>query len=259
MTGSRARDLAAYRDDPDLVVYEYGGPGDDMRVRRELEGRRWAAEHGIPTAETVAFDPAFRWLVSRRVEDEAEESMAYVEAALEMAQRIARLPTPRFSTEGGSWQTPPRGRLRRALLLARHGIRPDAFLAARSAALGLGHSTTVHNDYNRQNVLNSVATAGHVTIVDWEFTGVGPPHHDMLRLIVDLQDPGLARSAWDLLVSTAPRSDHAALSAQFRWLAIRTLGSEVIVPRRDRNLPKTAHRKARVELAHTLADELDAS
>ncbi len=49
--------LKRHREDPGLIVYEASTTRDVERIRREVEGRRWAARHGIPTAETVAKDP----------------------------------------------------------------------------------------------------------------------------------------------------------------------------------------------------------
>lgn len=247
--------LTTFLDDPDVVVYRAAGPADVRRIRREVEGRRWAASHGIPTVETVAKDDDDRWLVSRRVVDEPGEPMAYVERALEMSQRIQRLPHPRFASEGATWRAPRRSVAVRVTRLLRAGIDLRTFAAARSAFDALHREVTVHNDYHRENVLNSGAM-GRVTVIDWEFTDVGPRHQDMVRLIVDIRDPTTAREAWRLLVASAPPADHPSLAVQLRWLTLRTLASEVCVPPRVLNAAKVAHRRSRWADAQAWADEL---
>lgn len=247
--------LATYAEDPDLVVYVATTADDVLRIRREVEGRRWAAGHGIPTAETVATGAGDRWLASRRVSEEPGEPAAYVAAALEMAQRIQRLPHPRFATAGSTWRAPRRSVPLRVTRMSRAGIDLRAFVAARTAVERLPHDTTVHNDYHRQNVLNTTAL-GHVTVIDWEFTAVGPRHHDMVRLIVDIHDAAVAHAAWLLLVDSVPPADHAALAAQLRWLTVRTYASEVTVPRDAVDPDKCRHRRERWHLARAWADEL---
>jgi hypothetical protein len=247
--------LSKYVEDPELVVYVATNPGDVLRIRREVEGRRWAASHGIPTAETVARDVGDRWLVSRRVADEPGEPATYLAAALEMSQRIQRLPHPCFATSGSTWRAPRRSVPLRVARMAQAGIDLRAFVTARGAVEVLPHDTTVHNDYHRQNVLNTAAL-GHVTVIDWEFTALGPRHQDMVRLIVDIQDASVAQAAWLMLVDSVPPADHGALAAQLRWLTIRTYASEVTVSRRALNAVKCAHRRERWRHAQSWADEL---
>ena len=249
-------ELASYRDDPTLLVYEARDARDVRRIRREVEGRRWAADHGIPTAETVAKARDDRWLVTRWIPEEPSESLDYVAAAHEMAQRIERLPRPRFVTPGSSWRAPRWSRPVRVGRLLAAGLDPRTFVRTRRAYDELPREVTLHNDYHRQNVLNTTAARGHVTVVDWEFTAVGPRHQDMVRLVVDLRDPGLAREAWELLLRSVPGADHAALAAQLRWLALRTYATELTVPRRDRDPAQSARRRARWRDAQEWAGEL---
>ena len=241
--------------DPQLIVYEAEEPGDVLRIRREVEGRAWAGRHGIPTAETVAKDPDDRWLVSRRVVEEPRESAQYVAAALEMSRRIETLPHPRFVTEGATWRAPRRSRPVRVARLVRAGVDLRAFTAVRRAFEALPQVVTIHNDYHRDNVLNTSA-AGHVTVIDWEFTALGPRNQDMVRLIVDLQDADVARAAWRLLVESVPAAERPALAVQLRWLALRTYASEVTVPARNLDHVKSARRRARWLEAQRWAAEL---
>ncbi len=221
--------LKRHREDPGLIVYEANTLRDVERIRREVEGRRWAARHGIPTAETVAKDPDDRWLVSRRIRDDPGEPSTYVAAAFDMAQRIQGLPHPRFTTAGSTWRASRWSLPARVRRLLRAGIGLRTFVVTRSAYERLSCDTTLHNDYHRDNVLNTSGSLGHVTVVDWEFTAVGPRHQDLVRLIVDLRDLATARDAWDLLVGSVSAAERPALATLLRWLALRTYASEVTV------------------------------
>ncbi len=249
-------ELSRHANDPALLVYEARDARDVLRIRREVEGRQWAARHGIPTAETVAKDPDDRWLVSRRIREQRGESPEYVEAALELSQRIQRLPHPNFTTAGSTWRAPRRSLPVRWARLLRAGIGLQTFVATRTAYEDLACDTTLHGDYHRDNVLNTVAELGHVTAVDWEFTAVGPRHQDMVRLIVDLPDVAGACDAWDLLVESVPPADRSALAIQLRWLALRTYASEVTVAPGAVDRARCERRRARWLDAQEWAHEL---
>lgn len=221
--------LSRHAADDTVHVYEAENARDVRRIRREVEGRRWAASHGIPTVETLDKDPDDRWLVSRRVWDEPGEPARYVVAALEMSQRIQRLPHPHFTTPGQAWRAPRRSLAVRVARLLRAGIDLQMFATTRNAYERLACDTTLHGDYHRDNVLNTTGSLGHVTVIDWEFTAAGPRHQDMVRLVVDLRDVAVARDAWNLLVGSVRRAERPALAIQLRWLALRTYASEVTV------------------------------
>lgn len=247
--------LARFIEDAGLIVDEARSPRDVQRIRREIEGREWAAQHGIPTAEIVAKDAEGRWLVSRRLTDAPGESTAYVASAFEVSERIQALPLPRFVTAGGSWRAPRRSMPLRVGRMMRAGIGVRAFLAARRAFEMLPSDRPVHNDYHRHNVLNTTAL-GHVTVIDWEHAGAGPRYHDMIRLVVTIPDVAVAHLAWRMLLDTVPRRDHSALAVQLRWLALRTYVSSI------NDSPRESHRPAehprRVRWLHALewADDL---
>jgi len=247
--------LRSFLGDPDLVVFEATGPDDVRRVRREVEGRRWAESHGIPTAEVVAKDPHDRWLVSRRVDDVPGESPAYVEAALEVSERIQSLPHPRFATPAATWRARRRSVPLRLARMLRYGIEPRAFAAARNEFVQLPSDTTAHNDFHRDNVLNTSAL-GHVTVIDWEMASVGPRHHDAVMLIVDIGDASLAHATWRTLVDAVAPGERASLATQLRWLALRTYASDVAVPPREREREKCEQRRTRWKEAQQWADEL---
>ena len=216
--------LATFLTDPDLVVFRATSTADVQRVRREAEGRRWAAGHGIPTAEIVAVDPDHRWLVSRRAVDEPGETLAYATAALDVADRIQALPHPRFLTAAATWRAPRRTVPVRVGRMVRAGLELRAFLATRRAYDLLPRDATVHNDFHRHNVLNS---GGGVVVIDWEHAGTGPRHHDAVRLVVTVADTSVAEATWANLVDAVPRGERPALAAQVRWLAMRTYASEI--------------------------------
>ncbi|WP_160158249.1 aminoglycoside phosphotransferase family protein [Nocardioides sp. SLBN-35] len=217
--------------DPSFIVFAATEPGDVRRIRREVEGRAWAAAHGLPTARTVAVGPDDRWMASRRVADEPGESQDYLEAALDVARRIERIPAPRFRTEGASWAAPRSATVGNALRLAAAGVSPWLFASTRTAAARVPCTVTVHNDFHRANVLR--AGPGEVVVIDWEYTSTGPRHHDFLRLLVDVVDADLARGGLESVLRSAPRAEHAAIAHQLRWLALRTYGSEVCIPAAD--------------------------
>ncbi len=245
-----------YTADTTLHVYEAEDARDVRRIRREVEGRQWAASHGIPTVETIDKDPDDRWLVSRRVWDEPGEPATYVVAAQEMSQRIQRLPHPHFATSGQAWRAPRRSLAVRVARLLRAGVDLPAFASTRSAYERLACDTTLHGDYHRDNVLNTTGSLGHVTVIDWEFTGVGPRHQDMVRMVVDLRDVAVARDAWNRLVGSVPSADRPALAIQLRWLALRTYASEVTVPPSRLDPVRCERRRARWSDVQEWAAEL---
>ncbi|GAA3824181.1 aminoglycoside phosphotransferase family protein [Nocardioides panacisoli] len=247
-------DLATFVENPDLVVFRAASSGDVLRVRREVEGRQWAARHGIPTAEIVAMDRDCRWLVSRRVHDEPEETTAYAVAALDVAQRIQALPHPRFVTPAATWRAPRRTVPLRATRLVRAGLDLRMFLAVRRAYDQLPRDATVHHDYHRHNVLNTAGPG--VTVIDWEHAGTGPRHHDMVRLVVTLHEPAVAEAAWQMLVASVRPHERPALATQLRWLTLRTYASEIAVARHALDQAQGEHRRARWHLAREWAAEL---
>lgn len=220
------------------------------RIRAEVEGRAWARRHAIPTAEIVAHDPHWSWLISRRVAEEPETSMAYLEAAFDASLRIQSAVEP-CSRKHTAWRAPRWTAPIRVGRMLAAGIDPKGFVEARRAASRLPHDAPTHNDFHRGNVLNHVHETGQVAIIDWELMTTGPRHHDMVQLIVDLADSTAAKAAWDLLVSQTSPWEHDALAVQLRWLAIRTYASDVCGPRDDRDADKLRRRRARLREVET--------
>lgn len=244
-----------YLDDPDVVVDQARSNAGVLRIRRELAGRAWATQHGIPTAETLDADPQGQWLVSRRVADEPGEPWSYVTAAFDVGRRIEELPCPSFVTTEATWRAPRRTVALRVARMLLGGIDLRAFVAARTAFEQLPRDATVHNDFHRSNVLNSATPQG-VTVIDWELTSLGPRHQDLVMLVVDLVEPHLAHAAWRLLADSVPAAEHPALAAQLRWLTLRTYASEITTAQIPSNPAKTERRRMRWVQAQDWAAEL---
>ncbi|WP_183093752.1 aminoglycoside phosphotransferase family protein [Nocardioides stalactiti] len=248
-------DLDAFLRDPDLVVQVARSPLDQTRIRQEFEGRRWASAHGVTTAETVAKDPADRWLVSRRVVEATGESSRYVDAAFEAALQIQDLPCPDFATTENAWRARRTSFPVRAAKMVAAGVDPRTFLATRAAFEQLPRDATVHNDFHRSNVLDTSAH-GAVTVIDWELTSRGPRHQDLVMVVVDLEDAELAHAAWRTLVDLATPEERPALAVQLRWLALRTYASQVTARRIDRGRALKHRRRLRWAAAQDWAGEL---
>ncbi len=230
--------------DPDVLVDVASGRADRQRILREVEGRRWAQRHGVPTAATLAVDPDGGWIATRRLAEDGPPDRRYVESAWEVAERLAQLAPPNFVTPAATWRAPLRSRPVRALRLWRAGIAPARFVATRRAAFAGASLVTAHHDYHRENVLNTISR-GSVTVLDWEFAGLGPRHADFLRLVVDLEPVALAGEAWFLALEHLPPAERRAAAALLRWLALRTYASEVDLPPDRVQADKVARRRLR--------------
>ncbi|WP_436699581.1 phosphotransferase [Nocardioides sp. BYT-33-1] len=236
--------LDELRADPSLVVDEATGPGDRARILREVEGRLWAAEHGIPTAETVAAGRHGAWLVSRRLEDRPGVSRGYLEAALEVAQRIQRAPRPPLAPVADAWRAPRSAALGNAARLLAGGVSPREYVATRATGQRVPCTAMIHNDFHRSNVLRLHEGAG-VAVIDWEFLTPGPVHRDFLQLLVNVRDDELAHEGWELLLRSAPADEHDLIGRQFPWLALRTYASQLTAVDDDRDLEQRAHNRRR--------------
>ena len=242
--------------DPHIIVDVAKSPDDRARILREIEGRAWATRHGIRTATTVAQADDGAWVATERLVNEPGNSMTYVESAWETADRLSRLDDPGFLTASATWRAPRLTVPVRAWRLVRSGIRPHTFVQTRRAAAALPDDAMAHHDYHRNNVLNTPSRGG-VTVLDWEYTGPGPRHLDILQLIVDLEPEDVAEAAWLLLVDHAPVQDRHLIAVQLRWLALRTWATEAHLPSFAATPAKAARRRRRWVLAQQWADEID--
>lgn len=229
--------------DASLIVDEARTPADRARILREVEGRRWAVSHGIPTAETVAFEPSGGWLISRRLVDRPGTCLPYLEAALAVALRIQRAPLPRRPPTVDPWKAPRSAAVGNAVRLLAAGVSPREYVATRSAAQRLPATATVHNDFHRSNVLDQGERG--VAVIDWEFLSAGPPHRDFLQLLVNVRYDHLAQAGWEMLLRATGTGDHATIARQFPWLALRTYASQLGAPEVDRDPELLAHNRRR--------------
>ncbi|MBM7520318.1 phosphotransferase [Nocardioides nitrophenolicus] len=243
------------RRDPSLVIDEARRPADRARILREVEGRQWAAEHGIPTAETVAVGRHGAWLVSRRLEDRPGVSLAYLQAALDVAQRIQHAPRPRLAPVADAWKAPRSAAVANAARLAAGGVSPREYVATRATAQRVPSTAMIHNDFHRDNVLDLGAGAG-VAVIDWEFLTPGPPHRDFLQLLVNVRDDDLAHEGWELLLRQAPAAEHELIGRQFPWLALRTYASQLTAADPDRDVAQRAHNRKRWRQARRWSSSL---
>lgn len=242
--------------DPDVLVDVARSPSDRVRILREVEGRTWASSHGISTATTLAHADDGAWVATQLLVDQPGFSMAYIESAWETAERLRLLDHPRFVTGAATWRAPRRSVPRRAWRLFRAGIDPATFIRTRHAAAMLPNDTTAHHDYHRDNVLNTPAPGG-VTVLDWEYTSLGPRYGDFIRLIVDIEPEQLAVAAWQHLLDQAPDDAGHLVATQLRWLSLRTLASEVDLPAHAVQPDEAARRRRRWKMAQQWTAEID--
>lgn len=224
------------------------------RIRAEQVRLRWAAAAGVPVPRVLAMAPDAAWLVVERVADDERYGPAYVRAAVEAARRVAAAGPP--PAEAGAARS-RRGRRTDLLLrVARAALSPlpvREFRALRSAAAALTASreqVTSHGDFHIGNVLSSGGVA--VTVVDFEFLGVGHPADDLMSLWVDLEDEADRALLLELACATvgAPRADILLMA---HWLALRHLAELVTgVPLRKRDRPEVRRAVERVREARAL-------
>jgi hypothetical protein len=234
--------LDELRADPTLVVDVASGPEDRGRILREVEGRLWAVENDIPTAETVAVGRHGTWLVSKWLDDRPGVSLSYLAAALEVAERIQRATRPGLLPTRDAWKAPRSAALGNAARMLAVGVSPREYVATRAAARAQPCTAMVHNDFHRSNVLDQ-GDAGGVAVIDWEYLTPGPPHRDFLQLLVNVRDDDLAHQGWELLLHSVGRDGRAAIACQFPWLALRTYASELSQP--DVDPAQRAHNRKR--------------
>lgn len=256
MSGDATTRLRDYREEPEVVIDEAANPAARMRIRREIEGRTWAVANGIRTPEIIEADPDGAWLVSRRVVADAPDGSDYLAAALEAADRIEQSPVPTFDTPRATWRALRISAPLRARRMAQAGLGTRAFLRARRAMREIQHVVTVHGDFHCGNVLNTAST-GAATVVDWEHAGLGPRHHDHIRLVCTVPTEEMAELAWQRILSRASRDEWPVLAAHLRWMSLRTLAGEVSVPRRRQDATDLERARARWNVARTWASELD--
>ena len=233
--------------DPALVVATARTADERRRLQREELGRRWAAEHGIPTPAVVASDPDGRWLVGERVE---EAGVVPLGDALEIAARIARAPVPDLGIAPSTWRASPLTRPLRALMLPTVGVSPMTFLRVRAAAADLPRDHSVHGDFHPGNLLRS--GAGPV-VVDWEHLGAGYARADELRFLTT-QPLDVSIPEVESMMLSAGRVERRRIVACFRWLTLRNLAGHADLARHRTHLEDVAVLRERWRVVDAFAE-----
>lgn len=197
------------------------GVDDEGRRRNRLEvhGRAWAEQHGIRVPRIVAHDPDGAWLVSEDAAGGDPTGHEFVDAALDVADRIAAADPLTSAEAPSSWRASRRGTARRAARIWRAGITPYRFVDERRQAQALPPEVPVHGDLYEGNVLYT--GHGPATIIDWEHAGRGPRHADAIRLITTVRRSEDAEYGLERLLREAPRSSWPSITVQVRWLSLR--------------------------------------
>ena len=228
-----------------------------LRLRRELWGRRWARQVGIPTVPVLSADPDGAWAVAEWWRPAAPAGPAFLDDAVAIALRIAGSPPPQPGPPPARWTSPRRAaplRLARGVL---GRVPTRLWLAARRAAAALPEVPLAHGDYYHRNTL-WCPDRGGVHVVDWEYLGTGHRHGDLVRLWTLLPDRADRDSLRDRILTLSPASEHRDVGVLALYLALRLLGENVKGARADRHRADVDHARAIQPEARELARDLGA-
>jgi hypothetical protein len=244
----------------DVIVVHADDADDRRRNRLEVYGRRWAAAQGVPVPRIIDHAPDGSLLISEHVRSRPAEGAEYIEAALEIAARIAGGPPPRPPEATTSWRNPNRrATAQRAVELLVAGISPATFVHARRAASDLPSDLPSHRDFHVHNVLLAEARSAPggqlATVIDFEYLGLAPRHGDAIRLLTTVGAHADAAHGLDLLLRRTARTGWPALAVQLRWLGLRQLAE--LVTADDVPAPERARAQQRWHLARTWAREIE--
>lgn len=218
----------------------------------EATCRAWAAPHGVGCPAVVAAAPDGGWLHAERVRPGRPEGTAYVQAALDAADRVADLPLPDLPVAPSTWRPARAQRLLSAARGTVGGLDVPRFLRARREAAALTARTTAHGDFYRRNVLH-VPGSG-VSVVDWEFVGEAPRWTDHVRFWSTLRRAEDRREAWGRTSEAAGPEDLAHLRVLAAWLGLRLLAENLAAPRHQRDAEDLAHARVLVAESRSLSD-----
>lgn len=186
-------------------------------LRREVSGRRWAAEHGIPTPRIISSDARGSRLVTERVPDRS--GSVPLPDVMMLARRIAAAPTPTFDDPPTSWRARRLTMPVRLGCVALLGVDPRDCLAARAEAVRLPSDATSHGDFHPGNVLLSARGA---VVIDWEHLGPGYRHTDALRYLAT--QPVATSAPWvETLMAGEAASRRQEVLVCLRWIVLRTM------------------------------------
>jgi hypothetical protein len=224
---------------------------------QEAFGRRWATDHGLPTATLHAVGAGHSWLLGEYLVAGQPTGPDYVAQALEIADRLALLPAPTGGPAPTLWRAPRRTLAIRMARLVAAGLPVRTWYTARAMALALPPAVTAHGDYYFRNVLWTGPTRG-VRLVDWEYLGRAPRHADALRLWSCLKDPDDRNLLVETLLRNAPQPEHRQIGLQAHWLGLRLFAENLSAPRSHRNTADARHARLMVDEGRRLAQDLGA-
>ncbi len=224
-----------------VVVELAAGAAGQLRLRREIWGRAWAQTVGVPTVRLLGADPDGGWLVSEWVEALPPTGAAFLDRAIDVADRIAAAPPPLPGPPPAVWRSPRSAALVRTARALAGRMPMRLWLASRAVAGGLPRVAVAHGDYYHRNVL---WRDGEVRVVDWEFLGEGPRHGDLLRMWTVLPARDDRDALIDRLLGRADAAGRREIAALALFLALRLLGENLKGARADRKPEDIAHARS---------------
>jgi len=228
-----------------------------LRLRRELWGREWARQVGIPTVPVLAADPDGGWLVAEWWRPARPAGAGFLDDAVATALRIAGSPPPPPGPPPAVWTSPRWVAPVRLLRGAVGGVPTRLSLAARRAAAALPDVPVAHGDFYHRNALWCPERGG-VHVVDWEYLGSGRRHVDLVRLWTLLPQRTDRDALRDRILALTPLDEHRDIGALALYLALRLLGENVKGRRGDRHRADVDHARTIQPEARELARALDA-
>ncbi|MFI5955353.1 phosphotransferase [Cryptosporangium sp. NPDC051539] len=226
-----------------VVVEVATGEAGRLRLRRELWGRSWARQVGIPTVPVLDADPDGAWLIAEWWKPSPPTGERFLDDVLAAALRIAGSPPPEPGPPPAVWVSDRRAapiRLARGVL---GGVPTRSWLAARRAAAALPTVPVAHGDFYHRNALWCPERGG-LHVVDWEYLGPGPRYGDLVRLWTLLPSRTDRDSLLGRILTLAPPAEHQEIGTLARYLALRLLGENVKGRRRDRHHADVAHARS---------------
>ncbi|SHN46363.1 phosphotransferase [Cryptosporangium aurantiacum] len=228
-----------------------------LRLRRELWGREWARQVGVPTVPVLDADPGGGWMVAEWWRPHPPTGTEFLDAAVTTALRIAGSPPPQPGPPPARWTSPRWAAPIRLARGALGGVPTRLWLAARRAAAALPSVPVAHGDFYHRNALWCPEQGG-VHVVDWEYLGHGPKHGDLLRLWTLLPHRTDRDALLDRLLALTPPGEHRAVGTLALYLALRLLGENVKGQRADRHRADLDHARTIQPEARAVARSLDA-
>ncbi|TQS45502.1 phosphotransferase [Cryptosporangium phraense] len=241
-----------------LVLEVATGESGRLRLARELWGRGWARQVGVPTVPVLDAGEDGSWLIAEWWKPSPPSGEDFLDEALTAALRIAGSPPPEPGPPQALWVSDRRAapiRLARGVI---GGVPTRPWLAARRAAAALPTVPVAHGDFYHRNALWCPERGG-LHVVDWEYLGPGPRHGDLVRLWTLLPSRSDRDALLTRILALAPEAEHREIGVLALYLALRLLGENVKGPRRDRHRADIDHARAIQPEARALHNALSCS